>query len=113
MKTIFSLTLCLLLTGCSLQVTVIDGACNPVENAKIYYTLEGINSFVPYGPVFTSQAGTAKLPSGTDTITIKKEEYKLAHIEAILSNPIKIFLYTESEEHESGLFDLKECKGNI
>ena len=37
MKTIFSLTLCLLLTGCSLQVTVIDGDCNPVENAKIYY----------------------------------------------------------------------------
>lgn len=109
MKYIISLMLCLLFTGCSLKVTVVNGDCNSLNNAEIQYTRRGLLTLMPF-IVHTNRKGIAALPADTDNIVVNKEAYKPAQIEIISSDPIQVFLYRESEGYQSGLTDFKGCK---
>lgn len=107
-----ALLLCLLLAGCASnthRIIVKDGECQPLENAKIYYTREGILTFAPL-VIFTNPKGIAILPSDTDTMNITKEAYKPVYFEVFPPDPVIIYMYNETEEYESGLIDFKKCK---
>lgn len=111
-----AISVVLFFVGCTKQVFVMDGDCEPIEEAEIYYTRAGIYSFKPFGPFYTSQKGIVPVPSDVDSLTIKKEKYKYCHlvseIDDSFSWPVKVFLYKETEQYESGLTDWKKCMEN-
>lgn len=99
----------LLFAGCDQQVIVVDGDCKPIQGAEIYHLEEGVLLLKPWGPFYTNQEGIAKLRPNSISITISKEGYKPATIEESFDWPLRVFLYKETEEYESGLTDWKKC----